>query len=221
MPFKSPKVGLNIFHVCLDLLHLIDLGIAQYVCASTIYMLVFDTGLVGTLENKMGTVWEPLRAAYESLNTLAGETLPHTIFTNIFAQSRSRNPTAYPELHAKGAQARHCIGGLRLVVRDMHTWAPASSYVVAPYFNFVWELIANLATFYDCLWYRGQWLPPATAQESYDYLLKVGVFHQALCTTFMQSNRLLFRMTEKAHYVQHVGLDILKLLYNPRFGWTY
>ena len=37
----------------------------------------------------------------------------------------------------------------------------------------------------------------------------------------MQSNCLLFHMTEKAHYVQHVGLDILKLLYNPRFGWTY
>ena len=109
MLFKSPKVRLNIFHVCLDLLHLIDLGIAQHVCASTIYMLAFDTGLVGTLENKMGTVWEALRATYESLNTPAGETLPHTTFTNIFAKSRSRNPTAYPELHAKGAQARHCI----------------------------------------------------------------------------------------------------------------
>ena len=132
----------------------------------------------------MGTVWEALRAASESLNTPAGETLPHTTFTNIFAKSRSRNPTAYPELHATGAQARHCIGALRLVVRDLRTWAPAGSYAVVPYFNFVWELIANLATFYDCLWYHGQWLPPATAQESYDYLLKVGVFHQALCITF-------------------------------------
>ena len=54
----------------------------------------------------------------------------------------------------------------------MHTWALAGSYVVVPYFNFLWEFIANLATFYDCLWYHGQCLPRAAAQESYDYLMK-------------------------------------------------
>ena len=105
MVFESPRVGLNLFHICLDLLHIIDLGIAQHICGSIIHMLVFDTGLPGRCEDKMLRVWDAMCTAYQSLRTPAGEMLPHPVFCNIFAKSRTANPTVYPELHSECAQA--------------------------------------------------------------------------------------------------------------------
>ena len=77
------------------------------------------------------------------------EMLPYVLFANLFVHSRSSIPTSYPQLHCKGAQARHCVADLRLVIRDMHDSAPAGSCDDIPHFDFVWGLIRNLATFYD------------------------------------------------------------------------
>ena len=31
----------------------------------------------------------------------------------------------------------------------------------------------------------------------------------------------MFHVTEKAHYVQHIGDDVAESLFNPAYGWTY
>ena len=70
-------------------------------------------------------------------------------FASLFVHSRTSTPTSYPQVHCKGAQARHCAAALRLVIRDMHEWAPAGSCDDIPYFDFVWGLIRSLASFYE------------------------------------------------------------------------
>ena len=142
-------------------------------------------------------------------------------FGGISKNSRTEKPTVYPELHSKGAVGRHCAAALRLVIRDMGQWAPTGSHEHTPHFDFVWELIRNLAAFYDCLHCFGQLFTEAEAKETHDYLANVGVFQQALCNVFMVQGRKLFHLTEKAHYSQHIALDCILLRYNPRFGWTY
>eukprot|EP00974_Lingulodinium_polyedra_P077268 7479545-Lingulodinium_polyedra.AAC.1 len=37
----------------------------------------------------------------------------------------------------------------------------------------------------------------------------------------METGRQLWYVTEKNHYAQHVGIDLLATKFNPRFGWTY
>ena len=37
----------------------------------------------------------------------------------------------------------------------------------------------------------------------------------------MNRGRLLFLVTYKAQYLQHIALDIREDLYNPRYGWVY
>ena len=49
--FSTPSVGVNVFHV---LLHVLDFGICQHICASSLYPMVFDSALPGTLEEKLG-----------------------------------------------------------------------------------------------------------------------------------------------------------------------
>ena len=90
-------------------------------------MIVFDIGLQGAVEARMVPVWAAIVRAYQYLGTPAREMLPYVLFANLFVHSRTSTPTSYHQLHCKRAQARHCVAALRLVIRDMHEWAPAGS----------------------------------------------------------------------------------------------
>ena len=49
--FSSPRVGLGLWHVTLDLLHIADLGIAQHIGGSVIYMLVLTRACAAVWKN--------------------------------------------------------------------------------------------------------------------------------------------------------------------------
>ena len=49
-------------------------------------MVVFDTGLRGSLEERANHLWEILSNGYQELGTTAGELLSYTSFCNIFKQ---------------------------------------------------------------------------------------------------------------------------------------
>ena len=223
--FRNPAVGVNVFHICLDVLHILDLGIAQHVAGSTIFLLVFDTGLRCSVDDKLTFVWGKLVAAYEALGTTAGERIPHAVFMAMFDKRRGYYPTSPPELHSKAAVARHIIAALDYVVRRMGAWSQAGGGFAGDddgtLRGMVAMLCTNFALFYNCIAYHGQWMPSQAAEEAHDALLATGCAHQALCNRFMSLGRKLFHVTEKAHYAQHIALDIKTTRYNPRFGWTY
>ena len=77
--FKSPAAGLRIFHVAIDILHVMDLGVCQHICGSVLYLMVFGTAIPGSLEKNIQVAREQLCAAYEALGTKAGERLPHAL----------------------------------------------------------------------------------------------------------------------------------------------
>ena len=106
--FDKPAVGLNMHHICLDILHVLDLGLVQHINGSILFLLVWDAGLFGTLDVRIDAVWAKLVSAYDSLGTPSGERVQHQTFANIFAGQRSYNPVRVVELHSKGAIARHC-----------------------------------------------------------------------------------------------------------------
>ena len=206
-------------------MHIMDLGIIQHIAASILFLLVWDTGIDGTTDFKVGRIWEVLIEAYDTLATPSGERLPHAVFFAIFEKRRSKNPPSYPELHSKAAIGRHCTHALNQVVKRMEDWSPLGASFTddddGSTFNMVKELLANCARFYDCILFHDYWLPEDAAQEAHDALLCVGCFHQALSNKFMTRSRKIFYFTEKAHYAQHIALDCLYLRSNPRFGWTY
>ena len=78
--FSTPSVGVNVFHVCLDVRHVLGLGICQHICVSSLYLMVFDSALPGTLEEKLGVARGQMCIAYDALRTAAGERLPHALF---------------------------------------------------------------------------------------------------------------------------------------------
>ena len=81
--FSDMGVGLNVWHVQYDILHVMDLGILQHIGASMLYLFMFYTGLKGNFDDKAAVVLKGLRRGYESLGTSSGESLPESIHENV------------------------------------------------------------------------------------------------------------------------------------------
>lgn len=176
--FNYPRLGLSFFNTLIVLLHVLDLGVAQQIGGSVIYMLVFDLDLPHGLESRMAHVWNAMTTVYDQLGTPTGERLPHDRFARIFESSKSYMPTEFPELHCKGAVGRHCVQVLKHVVNNLAGDVDS--------FNQVRELLQNLSNFYDIIMFNGQWLDEDIAQDAYNSLSAVGVFHQSLCHYWTQ-----------------------------------
>ena len=217
-------LGLNVFHVAMDVLHLIDLGCGQHICGSIIYLLVFDTHLPGAFAEKSAKVWSALQSAYEQLATVSGERMTSSMFDKIFeTYGRSSKPKDFPQVLTKGAICRHLVPALKIVLQTVTDWAPSSmaDRRELRIFGHVNEVLVALTGFYENIMFHGVWLASSGAQEAHDFLACVGLHHQALTSLFVDEGRLLFHLTEKAHFVQHLALDCVESRLNPRVGWTY
>ena len=143
----------------------------------------------------------------------------------MFATSRTALPTVYPLLHFKAAVGRHCVPAVDYMMRHLAEWAPGGGSFVRDegggMTDVVRESLSNLARFYECIAYHPQWLPPEAAEEAHDALFATGIYHQSVCSFFMHRKRKLFHLTEKAHFCQHIEINLLSSSYNPRSGWTY
>ena len=78
--FSEPRVGLSLFHIALDVLHILDLGVCQHVAGSILHILAFDADLRGDLDSRLDMIWSKMHLAYRALGTPAGEQVPHTTF---------------------------------------------------------------------------------------------------------------------------------------------
>ena len=100
--FQQPNIGLNLFHVCLDVLHILDLGVVQYICGSIISLFLHNAGLEGSFEVKLEKVWAVIECSYNALGTSAGERLPHAVFAATFGGRRGYITKEPVWLHSKG-----------------------------------------------------------------------------------------------------------------------
>ena len=186
--------------------------------------MVFDSALPGTLEEKLCVVWGQMCIAYDAVGTAAGERLLHALFVGMFATSRTALPRVYSQLHSKAAVGRHCVPAVDNIMRLLAEWTPGGGSFVRDegggMTDMVRELLSNLARFYECIAFH----PSGFRQrrrEAHDALLATGIYDQSLCSFFMHRKRKLFHLTEKAHFCQHISINLLSSSYNPRFGWTY
>ena len=94
-------MGLNLFHIQLDVLHLMDLGFNFYLLASVIFLIVFDGGLAGPTGARILLVWEYIEAAYVQLDTCVGERVSWEQYIQIFDDRKSPKPTTPPVISCK------------------------------------------------------------------------------------------------------------------------
>ena len=108
---------------------------------------------------------------------------------------------------------RHCAPALKLVVQKFCRFRAE--------WGDIQLLMETLSDFYENLVVNDLVLPFDHAIAMHNQLAQIGVLQQALCLRYAQVGRLYFYVTEKAHYLQHLAIDIATTRINPRFYWTY
>ena len=183
--FDHNGVGLTWWHILLDVLHCLCLGLLQHIGGSIIWMLIFDTELPGGWKEAIPVVWTAIDRAQRALAAPVGEQLSHTHFVSMFDSMHSPNPPEYPVLHSKGAVARHTMQTLKLVIENMADWTAHGPHTGDPTWKMVELLLNHICRFYDIILQNGMWLPHEDAQEAHDALQSAGCLHQALANHFM------------------------------------
>ena len=184
-------LGITLAHICPGILHCLDLGNAQHLLGSVIFMLVWDGPFVGTLEQRIGMVWNEIRHSYQSLRTPVSEQLPYIKIMKLFHRSRSECPTKYPVLGSKGAQARHAVPALYdLCIRTVRHLVVFDHVILA---------LEKLTEFYDIVTHVGLYLHWAS-QRAQDALDQYLVHDQWLPHNHMMRHRKLLFATEKCNH---------------------
>ena len=114
----ATSLGLTVFSVCLDILHVVDLGVAKHLLGNTFWMLVHDIGLAGDVDARVGLVFVALREAYEELEVPTAERAPFFKIRSLF-ETGSANPTDFPQFNGKAAHCRHCVPALLRAARRL------------------------------------------------------------------------------------------------------
>lgn len=108
-------IGLNLFSICLDIMHVVDKGVAAYFLASAIWTLVHDSELPGNFDQRTLHIWDMIVAAHDELRTPSSQRLPKEEFYAAFSKQRGPNPSSFPELNCKAAHIRHLVPALTKV----------------------------------------------------------------------------------------------------------
>ena len=208
-------LGLHTYSICPDILHILDLGPTQYLCASAVFMMIWDIGLPGSLDARVEYITGRLMEVYVELNVPSGERVPISRFRDIFKPhkgSRTREPLAYPFLHCKGAQGRHCVPALLLLAKRIGGESRAFAHLIA--------CLDGLGKFYRVTLANGiHFQTEGMGLEAEASMWAFLCHYQWLAHTNLEQRRRLFFVQPKLHYAAHVGL--LCKYYNPRSGWCY
>ena len=113
-------IGITLFSLCLDILHILDLGVLQYFLGSAIWTLVHESNLGGTFHERCEHVWRLLCEAHEALGTNYRERLQKDDFWGIFGRQVGPHPGKFPELSGKAARTRHALPAVLKVAERMH-----------------------------------------------------------------------------------------------------
>ena len=211
-PLFTSGIGITLAHICPDILHCLDLGTAQHLLGSVFWMLVWNADFRGTLNERLGMVWNEITNSYGALNTPVSEQVPHAKVAKICEKSRSLGPIDYPVLGSKGAQGRHAVPVLHDVCRRIVGHLEAFDHVTC--------CLAELSTFYDIVSRGGMYLGDEVAPQARDALDRYLIHYNYLADYNMRRGRHLFYATEKCnHYPAHIAWCCS--YYNPKQGWTY
>ena len=113
-------IGITLFSLCLDILHILDLGVLQYFLGSAIWTLVHESSLGGTFHERGEHVWRLLREAQVALGTNYRERLQKEDFWAVFGRQVGPSPGKFPELSGKAARTRHALPAVLKVAERMH-----------------------------------------------------------------------------------------------------
>ena len=102
-------IGITIFSICLDILHILNLGVDRYFLGSLVWTMVHDSGLPGDFHTRAEYVWGRYDAAQKECGVPSECRLSREEYLTAFGSQTGAQPTQFPELDAKAAKIGHCL----------------------------------------------------------------------------------------------------------------
>ena len=197
--FKAP--GVSIHSLCLDVLHVLDLGVTAHVIGNVFLAYV----LRGARAAQFRTLWSFIQEHQRQSE--------HGKPLSTFALSNFTNPkaisTTYPCLqHLKAAQVRCLVPvALRLALAEFRDDED------------IQQVTKNLNLFYTFL-YESNIVPTAAqANSGFKSLNRMLQSYQRLAARAVEEGKCMWSMVPKHHYSAELCKQGRYL--NPRFCWTY
>ena len=194
--------------VLLDVMHIIDLGILQYVLASVALSVFQSHKHPGNADSKIEFLCGMVKHAYEPLEIPARERIPERKFKDVLA---SGNNADYPYLGAKAAVTRRFVLCLLRVIENLG--------LTGRKFQHMKSCLSAIVDLYEIL-FSHDFKLPATAAKQASAAVDQFCRHQNTLANIANANgELLFQITIKTHFLQHASLCFRH--YNPRRFWNY
>jgi len=208
-------LGITIFCICFDELHVMALGVLQYFMGSVIWTLVHESGLPGNFGARADHVYNLLCDAYKEQGTARREKIDRAEFMAVFGRQTGPKPGEYPELSSKAARTRHTVPALLRVCEVLHR----TQALTKPEHVKRLECLRNLVRWYAILESSGHVLSPDRAEE----IIKVtDAFlrgQNEIAMIYWDMKVKLFKVTFKSHLLWHMARQCKYC--NPRHAWAY
>ena len=200
-------VGVSLFSIALDIMHVFDLGVLQHLVGSLFYIWVWHGQLAGAVPSRVDRLWAMVRAEYDRLGSNCRIS---NLITTMFA-SRDAPHQHFPRFTGKAMETRQLVSVVFNLAQRFATGAPRDQAIL--------QCVANFMRFYSVLSFAG---PVPTAAE-HDRL------RNALWPALQTYSRLsfacaadgirAFALVNKHHFALHL-LDQCAHL-NPEMVWCY
>ena len=196
-------IGLTLSCVAIDVLHVLDLGVAAHVLGN-LFWLIIKRRRGGTQESRAKTLSSEIESWHSDRNQTSGLRGPLTV-------KRLRNENSkYPKLKAKGASVRSLIP----CALDMARANDLGEREIA--------VVQLLNEFYNIIYDQDLFLEDWAVQ-------RIGEIGFMFCNMFTDlsrsahdNNEQLWKSTPKLHLFAHLcELQVMTLKLNPRSFWCY
>ena len=208
-------IGITIWCVCLDILHVLDLGVLQYFLGSCIWTLVWESKLPGGLLERQDHVWRLLCNEFDILGTDLSQRLPREDFFGVFGKQRGPNPSSFPALSAKAARIRHTLPAMQRVAQKIH----ADQQLDEDEHVLQRDALGALTEFYAIVYAGGHVLAEAAAERIIDVVDAFLRKQNSLAMIYWGKNMKHYNVTFKSHLFWHMARHCK--FFNPRHGWAY
>ena len=203
--------GVTSFSLCLDVLHVIDLGLNNHLAGSTLKHLVYHQLRGGrtSAADALAVVWGRCLELYEDFQVATRFAHLHL---GMFISDTKSPHANFPELGGKASEKRHFIAVLAQVAQEFSEPGDESHYHRA-------EACKLLASFYELLDSQPMFMSDEAAAQTVD-IMKGCLRHYSWLTQWAEAKGLkLHHQVSKFHFAVHLAQQATYM--NPRLLWTY
>ena len=158
-------------------------------------------------------VWRLVLDAYEEIGTPVSERVGELPWSKL-CKRKTANPSEFPMLHIKGAQAKHLLPAVTLVCEKK-----ASMGIPDNKTKLRLDKRENTSRFFQILEEHHLFLPEDAAKELLTCTTSALLSYCGLSRMAIQSGRRLYNVVPKHHYWYHAAVQAN--FQNPRCGWVF